>query len=71
MPRKNPRVEEADEKDLEVSGPKEWAAGMPGVLHSIQPALKHMGVSRTEKRSRPLWITSEGILWKQLLMKRG
>ena len=44
-----PDVEEADEKDLEVGKPKEWAAGIPGVLHSMQPALKHMGVSRTEK----------------------
>jgi molybdopterin-dependent oxidoreductase alpha subunit len=49
MPRKNPDVEEADEKDLEVSQPKEWAAGIPGVLHSMQPAIKHMGLSRTEK----------------------
>jgi formate dehydrogenase major subunit len=49
MPRKNPDVEEADEKDLEVSKPKEWAAGIPGVLHSMQPAIKHMGLGRTEK----------------------
>ena len=49
MPRKNPRVEKADEKDLEVGKPKEWAAGMPGVYHSMQPALKHMGVGRTGK----------------------
>ncbi|MFE4541450.1 FdhF/YdeP family oxidoreductase [Arthrobacter sp. NPDC056727] len=49
MPRKNPDVEEANEEDLEVGKPKEWAAGIPGVLHSMQPAIKHMGVSRTEK----------------------
>ncbi len=49
MPRKNPRVEEADEKDLEVGKPKDWAAGIPGVVHSMQPALKHMGVGRAEK----------------------
>ncbi|HEY3574153.1 MAG TPA: FdhF/YdeP family oxidoreductase [Arthrobacter sp.] len=49
MPRKNPDVEEADEKDLEVGKPKEWAAGIPGVLHSMQPAIKHMGLARTEK----------------------
>ncbi|MBT2547741.1 FdhF/YdeP family oxidoreductase [Arthrobacter sp. ISL-65] len=49
MPRKNPDVEETDEKDLEVGKPKEWAAGIPGVLHSMQPAIKHMGLSRTEK----------------------
>ncbi|WP_395401882.1 FdhF/YdeP family oxidoreductase [Arthrobacter sp. UC242_113] len=49
MPRKNPDVEETDEKDLDVGKPKEWAAGIPGVLHSMQPAIKHMGLSRTEK----------------------
>ncbi|MGN7251851.1 FdhF/YdeP family oxidoreductase [Arthrobacter sp. SAFR-014] len=49
MPRKNPDVDEADGKDLEVGKPKEWAAGIPGVLHSMQPAIKHMGLSRTEK----------------------
>lgn len=49
MPRKNPDVEETDEKDLEVGKPKEWAAGIPGILHSMQPAIKHMGVGRTEK----------------------
>src|SRR5919112_6065761 len=49
MPRKNPDVEEANEKDLEVGKPKEWAAGIPGVLHSMQPAIKHMGLGRTEK----------------------
>jgi molybdopterin-dependent oxidoreductase alpha subunit len=49
MPRKNPDVEETDENDLEVGKPKEWAAGIPGVLHSMQPAIKHMGLSRTEK----------------------
>jgi molybdopterin-dependent oxidoreductase alpha subunit len=49
MPRKNPDVEEADEKDLEVGKPKEWAAGIPGVLHSMQPAIKHMGLGRAER----------------------
>jgi formate dehydrogenase major subunit len=49
MPRKNPRVEDADENNLEVAKPKDWAAGLPGVYHSMQPALKHMGVGRTGK----------------------
>ena len=44
MTRNNPEVEEADENDLEVDKPKSWAAGIPGVVHSMQPALKHMGV---------------------------
>jgi molybdopterin-dependent oxidoreductase alpha subunit len=48
--RKNPKVEEADESELEVTGhPKTWAAGVPGVYHSMQPALKHMGVERSRK----------------------
>jgi molybdopterin-dependent oxidoreductase alpha subunit len=48
--RKNPRVEEADESNLEVSGhPKTWAAGVPGVYHSLQPALTHMGLGRAGK----------------------
>ncbi|SLK15741.1 FdhF/YdeP family oxidoreductase [Arthrobacter sp. P2b] len=50
MTRKNPKVEEADESELEVTGhPKTWAAGVPGVYHSMQPALKHMGVERSRK----------------------
>ncbi|WP_350003927.1 FdhF/YdeP family oxidoreductase [Pseudarthrobacter sp. WHRI 8279] len=50
MTRKNPDVEEADESDIEVSDhPKTWAAGVPGVYHSMQPALKHMGLERSRK----------------------
>ncbi|NMR28225.1 FdhF/YdeP family oxidoreductase [Crystallibacter degradans] len=49
MTRNNPEVEEADENDLEVEKPKSWAAGIPGVVHSMQPALKHMGVDRSRK----------------------
>ncbi|GAA2177548.1 FdhF/YdeP family oxidoreductase [Arthrobacter parietis] len=47
MTRSNPPVEEADENDLDVGTPKEWAAGLPGVYHSMQPAFKHMGVERS------------------------
>ena len=50
MTRKNPEVDEADESEIEVSGhPKTWAAGVPGVYHSMQPALKHMGLDRSRK----------------------
>ncbi|MBE4717362.1 FdhF/YdeP family oxidoreductase [Pseudarthrobacter sp. AB1] len=50
MARKNPRVEEANEADIEVSGhPKTWAAGVPGVYHSLEPAVQHMGAVRTAK----------------------
>ena len=50
MTRKNPKVEEADESELEVTGhPKSWAAGVPGVYYSMKPALEHMGVERSRK----------------------
>ncbi|TSE17370.1 FdhF/YdeP family oxidoreductase [Arthrobacter sp. KBS0703] len=49
MVRENPPVKEPDENDIEVGMPKNWAAGMPGVLHSMVPALEHMGVERTRK----------------------
>jgi anaerobic selenocysteine-containing dehydrogenase len=45
----NPDVEEVDENDLEVGKPKDWAAGIPGVVHSMEPALEHMGVERSRK----------------------
>ncbi|WP_104168666.1 FdhF/YdeP family oxidoreductase [Arthrobacter sp. SX1312] len=48
MTRSEPRVNEVDEKDIEVSkGPKDWAAGLPGVYYSMKPAIEHMGVKRT------------------------
>lgn len=45
----NPDVEEVDENDLEVGKPRDWAAGIPGVVHSMEPALEHMGVERSRK----------------------
>ncbi|MDN6332033.1 MAG: molybdopterin-dependent oxidoreductase, partial [Micrococcaceae bacterium] len=45
--------EEAHEptaSELEVDdGPKDWAAGVPGVTHSMGPALAQMGPTRTAK----------------------
>ncbi|ANJ28242.1 FdhF/YdeP family oxidoreductase [Agromyces aureus] len=35
--------------DLEVGHNKSWAVGAPGILHSMEPALKHMGLSRTAR----------------------
>ena len=47
MARKEPRVQEPNEKDIEVlDGPKEWAAGVPAVYHSMKPAIEHMGLAR-------------------------
>ena len=50
MTDKKPHVEEVDEKNIEVKGhPKTWAAGVPGVYHSMKPALEHMGFERSRK----------------------
>ena len=50
MARKNPPdVEEPSQEDLEVDKPKSWAAGIPGVVHSMAPALRDMGVNRSRK----------------------
>lgn len=46
---KSPRLEEPSQENIEVSSPKEWAAGVPGVLHSMGPALRDMGVERSRK----------------------
>lgn len=35
------------EPDLTVGPPKDWAAGVPGVLHAMAPALAGMGVGRS------------------------
>lgn len=37
------------EDELKVGPPKEWAAGVPGVLHSMIPAISGMGVGRAMK----------------------
>jgi hypothetical protein len=48
--RKNPKVEEVNEADIEVTGhPKSWAAGVPGIYHSMEPAITHMGAGRAGK----------------------
>ncbi|WP_026537342.1 FdhF/YdeP family oxidoreductase [Arthrobacter sp. 9MFCol3.1] len=50
MTRKTPHLEEPSEQDLVVGdGPKSWAAGVPGVYHSMKPAIEQMGLNRTRK----------------------
>lgn len=50
MTRNTPHIEEPSEKDLVVGdGPKSWAAGVPGVYHSMKPAIEQMGLNRTRK----------------------
>jgi len=44
-----PPVDDVTEKDLTVGPPRTWAAGVPGVLHSMEPAIKQLGLARTLK----------------------
>jgi len=48
MAPKAPR-EDFSDADIEVSPPKEFAAGFGGVLHSMEPAIKQMGLGRTAR----------------------
>jgi molybdopterin-dependent oxidoreductase alpha subunit len=36
-------------EQIEISKPKKWAAGIPGITHSVGPALEHMGTARSVK----------------------
>ncbi|MEO7122605.1 MAG: FdhF/YdeP family oxidoreductase [Lacisediminihabitans sp.] len=36
-----------DATEMQVGAPKDWAAGVPGVTHSMGPAFKEMGVGRS------------------------
>jgi molybdopterin-dependent oxidoreductase alpha subunit len=44
-----PPVDDVSDKDIEVGEPRSWAAGVPGVLHSMEPAIKQLGLARTVK----------------------
>ena len=44
-----PPVADVTEDDLKVSKPETWVAGLPGITHSMGPAFKQMGVSRSLK----------------------
>ncbi len=41
--------EDAGDRDLSVGKPKQWAAGVPGVLHSLEHALDHLGPARATR----------------------
>ncbi|WP_330270336.1 FdhF/YdeP family oxidoreductase [Lentzea sp. NBC_00516] len=49
-----PPQHDVDESAIEVSTPKTWAAGIPGVLVSLDRAVEQMGVVRTVKTLRLL-----------------
>ncbi|MHA7985947.1 FdhF/YdeP family oxidoreductase [Rathayibacter sp. CAU 1779] len=38
-----------DVENLRISHPKQWAAGIPGILHSVGPAVREMGPTRAAK----------------------
>ncbi|MGI8394386.1 FdhF/YdeP family oxidoreductase [Leucobacter sp. W1038] len=44
-----PLDEDFSDADIRVTAPKEWAAGVHGVTHSMIPALEDLGPSRTLK----------------------
>ncbi|MCX7520883.1 FdhF/YdeP family oxidoreductase [Microbacterium sp. STN6] len=46
---KRPPVEDVTADDLQVSKPKDWAAGVPGIAQAMGPAFKDTGVSRSMK----------------------
>ena len=41
------RVDDAER--VEISRPRQWAAGIPGITHSVGPAVRDLGVSRAAK----------------------
>ncbi|MEO7018307.1 MAG: FdhF/YdeP family oxidoreductase [Leifsonia sp.] len=46
---KRPPEEDVTTDDLEVSKPKDWAAGVPGIAQAMVPAFKDTGVIRSMK----------------------
>jgi hypothetical protein len=38
-----------DATEMVVGAPKTWAAGVPGVTHSMGPAFSEMGIGRSVK----------------------
>jgi len=45
----DPAAHTSTDDGITVGPPKNWAAGIPGVTHSMEPAIAQMGVSRTLK----------------------
>ena len=49
---RKPPTGDFDDAGLEVSEPKTWAAGMPGVTAALRHSYEQMGVRRTALTSR-------------------
>jgi formate dehydrogenase major subunit len=43
------KLQVTEDQKIEVSKPKDWAAGIPGIIHSVVPAVQGMGVGRSAK----------------------
>ncbi|THG35455.1 FdhF/YdeP family oxidoreductase [Glaciibacter flavus] len=46
---RKPPTDDVTDADLSVGQPSSWAAGVPGVLHSLEPAIAQLGLGRTVK----------------------
>ena len=46
---RKPPTDDVTDADLSVWQPSSWAAGVPGVLHSLEPAIAQLGLGRTVK----------------------
>ncbi|MET0724821.1 MAG: FdhF/YdeP family oxidoreductase [Leifsonia sp.] len=44
---RKPPVDDVTDADITVGPPRTWAAGMPGVLHALEPAIGQLGLART------------------------
>jgi formate dehydrogenase major subunit len=54
MPRRKRLVDDVTDDDLTVGKPATWAAGLPGVMHSIQHAEREMGAWRSQSTLRAI-----------------
>jgi molybdopterin-dependent oxidoreductase alpha subunit len=54
MARRKPPRDDVTDDDLTVDKPDKWAAGLPGVLHSLQHAQREMGAWRSSSTLRAI-----------------
>jgi formate dehydrogenase major subunit len=54
MPRRKPPIDDVTDADLTVGPPAKWAAGIPGVLHSLQHVEREMGAWRSQSTLRAI-----------------
>jgi formate dehydrogenase major subunit len=54
MPHRKPPKNDVTDADIVIGKPKQWAAGVPGVMHSLQHAEREMGAWRSQSTLRAL-----------------